>query len=168
MPDLVQHYAPFFTAVFSPAALPQFQRSISGLIVSENKTIEGLNRLCVIDVRNQSSLHRLLTESPCSLDAVNDARLALLDSLSGTPLKPKGGLSIDDTLWTHDGQHFDHIAYLDDAAQGWYVGAHNLVNLPDSDDHTDSPVAFRLWQPAALDVWETGLPAAGVTIRHST
>jgi hypothetical protein len=35
IPDIVQHYAPFFTSVFSPQAFHQFQRYLSGLIVSE-------------------------------------------------------------------------------------------------------------------------------------
>ena len=35
IPDIVQHYAPFFASVFSPEALQQFQRYVSGLIVSE-------------------------------------------------------------------------------------------------------------------------------------
>lgn len=61
IPAIVQHYAPFFASVFSPEALQQFQRYISGLIVSENKTVDGINRLFVLDVRNQSSLNRLLT-----------------------------------------------------------------------------------------------------------
>jgi hypothetical protein len=52
--------------VFSPEACAQFQRSISGLIVSENKTVDGINRIFVIDLRNQSRLNRLLTESPFS------------------------------------------------------------------------------------------------------
>jgi hypothetical protein len=69
IPDIVQHYAPFFASVFSSPALQQFQRYLSGLIVSENKTVEGINRLFVLDVRNQSSLNRLLTESPFSVDA---------------------------------------------------------------------------------------------------
>ena len=64
IPDIVQHYAPFFTSVFSPQAFHQFQRYLSGLIVSENKTVDGINRLFVLDTRNQSSLNRLLTESP--------------------------------------------------------------------------------------------------------
>ena len=46
-PELVQHYAPFFEDVFSEAAFVEFQRYISGLIVSENKTVEGINRLFV-------------------------------------------------------------------------------------------------------------------------
>ena len=36
-PQIVQHYAPWFEAVFSAAALVQFQRYLSGLIISENK-----------------------------------------------------------------------------------------------------------------------------------
>jgi DDE superfamily endonuclease len=137
------------------------------LIVSENKTVDGINRLFVLDVRNQSSLNRLLTESPFSLGALNRCRVALLQSLPGTAMKPKGVLSLDETLLTHYGQHFDKIAYLYDSAQQCYVWAHNLVNLHYSDDHTDYPIDFRLWEPADLARIETGLTAAGVSIRHS-
>jgi DDE superfamily endonuclease len=167
IPAIVQHYAPFFTSVFSPQALQQFQRYVSGLIVSENKTVDGINRLFVLDVRNQSSLNRLLTESPFSVDAVHQARLTLLQSLPGTQMKPTGVLSLDDTLLSHYGKHFDHIAYLYDSAQKCYVWAHNLVNLHYSDDLTDYPVDFRLWEPATLDAIEIGLTAAGVSIRAS-
>ena len=151
IPDLVQHYSPFFASVFSPAALQQFQRYISGLIVSENKTVDGINRLFVLDVRNQSSLNRLLTESPFSVGALHQARLALLQSLSGTQMKPKGVLSLDDTLLAHYGKHFDTMAYLDDHPPNGDVWAHNLVHLPYRDALTDYPVHCRLWEPADLD-----------------
>ena len=167
IPDLVQHYAPFFASVFSPQAFEQFQRYVSGLIVSDNKTVDGINRLFVLDVRNQSSLNRLLTESPFSLDALNQCRVALLQSLAGTKMKPKGVLSLDDTLLTHYGQHFEKIAYLYDSAQQCYVWAHKLVNLHYSDDHTDYPMAFRLWEPADLETIEAGLTAAGIPMRQS-
>lgn len=166
IPEIVRHYAPFFASVFSPEAFVQFQRYVSGLIVSENKTVEGINRIFVIDVRNQSSLNRLLNESPFSVEALNQSRLNLLSSLSGTQMKPKGVLSIDDTLLTHYGKHFDKIAYLYDHTQGCYVWAHNLVNLHYSDDQTDYPVHFRLWEPVGLTDLETGLKAAGVPIRE--
>jgi DDE superfamily endonuclease len=166
IPDIVQHYAPFFASVFSSKAFEQFQRYISGLIVSENKTVDGINRLFVLNVRNQSSLNRLLTESPFSVGALNRCRLALLQSLPSTQMKPKGVLSLDDTLLTHYGQHFDKIAYLYDSAQQCYVWAHNLVNLHYSDDQTDYPIDFRLWEPADLETIETGLTTAGITIRQ--
>jgi hypothetical protein len=168
IPAIVQHDAPFFASVFSLQAFEQFQRYISGVIVSENTTVDGINRLFVLDGRHQSRLNRLFTESPFSVGAFNQARLAFLQSLPGTEMKPKGVLSLDDTLLAHDGQHFDNIASLYDSAQKRSVWAHNLVNLPSSDDHTDYPIDFRLWEPAELETLETGLTAAGVNIRPST
>ncbi len=41
-PELVRHYAPFFQDVFSAEAFVECERYISGLIVSENKTVDGI------------------------------------------------------------------------------------------------------------------------------
>jgi hypothetical protein len=166
-PEIVQHYAPWFESVFSAEAMLQFQRYVSGLIVSENKTVDGINRLFIQESRNQSSLNRLLTASPFSEALLNRQRLALLASLSGTRMKAKGVLSVDDTLLKHYGQHFDQIAYLYDPSENRYVWAHNLVNIHYSDDQTDYPVVFRLWRPADLDKLEKGLPAAQIPLRAS-
>jgi hypothetical protein len=166
-PELVQHYAPFFEEVFSAQAFVEFQRYISGLVVSENKTVDGLNRLFVHESRNQSSLNRLLTQSPFSLETLNQRRLALLASLPETRMKPRGVFSLDDTLLTHYGQHFEQIAYLFDPTQSCYVWAHNLVTVHYSDDHTDYPVLFRLWKPVDLDKLEQGLLAAGLKLKDS-
>jgi len=166
-PELVQHYAPYFEEVFSAEAFIQFQRYISGLIVSENKTVDGINRLFVHESRNQSSLNRLLTESPFSKEALNRARLALLDNLPGTRMKPRGVFSLDDTLLTHYGQHFEQIAHLYDPTQKRYVWAHDLVTVHYSDDDTDYPVLFQLWKPADLDKLEQGLLAAGIRLKES-
>ena len=167
IPQIVQHYVRWFEPVFSAEALVQFQRYLSGLIISENKTVEGINRLFVIESRHQSSLNRLLTESPFSEVALNRQRLALLNSLEGTQVKPKGVLSVDDTLLTHYGRHFDEIAYLYDTVEKRYTWAHNLVNLHYSDDQTDYPLHYRLWKPADLDKIEQGLQAAGIQLRES-
>lgn len=164
-PQLVQHYAPFFKEVFSAEAFIEFQRYISGLIVSENKTVDGINRLFIIESRHQSSLNRLLTASPFSLEALNQARLKLLDSLPGTRMKPKGVLSVDDTLLSHYGQHFEQIAKLFDPVTKSYVWAHDLVTIHYSDDLTDYPLLFRLWKPVDLEKLEQGLRAAGIPLR---
>jgi hypothetical protein len=166
-PELVQHYAPHFTSVFSSAAFVEFERYISGLIVSENKTVEGINRLFVHESRNQSSLNRWLTESPFDPEALNQARLKVLASLSGTQMKPQGVLSVDDTLLKHYGQHFEQIAYLFDPAAQTYVWAHNLVTVHYSDDLTDYPVRYQLWKPANLEKLEHGLVAAGIKVKAS-
>lgn len=166
-PDLVQHYAPYFQDVFSADAFIEFKRYISGLIVSENKTVDGINRLFVTESRNQSSLNRLLTASPFSLAALNSARLRLLAALPGTQMKAQGVLSLDDTLLTHYGQEFEHIALLFDHTSSSYVWAHNLVTLHYSDDQTDYPVLFELWKPVDETALEAGLRAAGIPLKAS-
>ena len=143
LPSIVEHYAPYFAPVFSPEAFIQFQRYLSGLLVSENKSVEGINRLCVYESRNQSSLNRLLTASPFELAAVDQARFAMMNSIEAMRLKPKGVLSIDDTLLSDAGQHFDEIAYRYDHSQDCYTWAHNLVTLHYSDDVTDYPLEFE-------------------------
>lgn len=76
-------------------------------------------------------------------------------------------LSVDETLLAHYGQHVDKIATLDDPVSESSVWAHPLVNLHDSDDQTDYPIAFQLWEPAEVDPLEAGLNAAGLRIRAS-
>jgi len=166
-PELVQHYAAFFQEVFSPEAFIEFQRYISGLIVSENKTVDGINRLFVVESRNQSSLNRLLTESPFSLEELNRSRLRLLASLPGTQIKPKGVLGVDDTLLSHYGQDFEKIAKLFDHVTQTYVWAHDLVTLHYSDEETDYPVLFQLWEPVEVEKLEAGLRAVGIPLKAS-
>ncbi len=166
-PEVVEHYAPFFADVFSSEAFIEFKRYISGLIVSENKTVDGINRLFVFEGRNQSSLNRLLTASPFSLAALNEARLAVLASSPATRRKPGGVLSVDDTLLAHYGQDFEQIAKLYDHVSESYVWAHDLVTLHYSDDATDYPLLFQLWQPVDLAQLEKGLRAAQVPLKAS-
>jgi hypothetical protein len=167
IPRIIEHYAAYFADVFSAEAFIQFQRYLSGLLVCENKSVEGINRQCVFESRNQSSLNRLLTASPFSLSALDEARFAMMNSVAAMRLKPKGVLSIDDTLLTHHGKHFDEIAYLYDHSQNCYTWAHNLVTLHYSDDETDYPGLFALWRPAQLDKIEAGLVAADVPLKAS-
>ena len=164
-PELVKHYAPFFQEVFSGEAFIQFERYVSGLIVSENKTVEGINRLFVVESRNQSSLNRLLTESPLSLEELNRARLRMLASLPGTQIKPKGVLGVDDTLLIHYGQDFEKIAKLFDHVSQSYVWAHDLVTIHYSDEETDYPLLFQLWEPVEVEKLEAGLRAAGIPLK---
>lgn len=166
-PEVVEHYAPFFKDVFTAEAFIEFKRYVSGLIVSENKTVDGINRLLVVESRNQSSLNRLLTESRYALGDLNRARLQLLSSIPGTQMKPKGVFSVDDSLLSHYGQAFEQIAKLWDHVSGSYVWAHDLVTIHYSDDDTDYPVLFQLWEPVDLAKLEQGLRDAAIPIKAS-
>lgn len=164
-PEVVEHNEHYFSQVFSAEALIQFKRYISGLIVSENKTVEGINRLFVVESRNQSSLNRLITASPYSREELNDSRLAMLDSQPKTRIKEKGVISVDDTLLIHYGQAFDEIAKLYDPNEQRYVWAHDLVSLHYSDNDTDYPLDFQLWKPVDLERLEQGMRAAGIPFK---
>jgi len=167
-PMIVEHFAHFFETVFSEEAFIQFKRYISGLLVSENKTISGINQLFVIEPRSQSSLNRFLIKSPFSPEKLNQSRLEMLESIPRTRIKPtKGVLSFDDTLLTHYGKNFEKIALLWDHVNKCYTWAHNLVSLHYSDEQTDYPIDFQLWEPADLEKLEKGLPEAGVKLRES-
>lgn len=165
LPEIVKHYTTWFEDVFEEEALIQFQRYVSGLMVSENKTVDGMNRVIVYESRNQSSLNRLLTESPYSEQSLEKQRLAMMASLAETEMKEKGVLSVDDTHLIHYGQQFDEIAILWDPVGKRYAPAHNLVNVHYSDDRTDYPVSFELWKPANLEKIEIGLQAVGIKLR---
>ena len=89
-PEVVEHYAPFFADVFSAEAFIEFKRYISGLIVSENKTVDGINRLFVFESRNQSSLNRLLTVSPFSLGGVEPGPLGGVGQCAGDAPETQG------------------------------------------------------------------------------
>jgi DDE superfamily endonuclease len=98
---------------------------------------------------------------------LNQARFAMINSIEAMQLKSNGVLSIDDTLLSHHGKHFDEIAYLYDSSQDCYSWAHNLVTLHYSDDVTDYPIEWELWRPAKLDKIEAGLVAAQVKLKAS-
>ncbi len=115
----------------------------------------------------KAHLNRLLTASPFSLESLNQSRLTMLDSVPGTRLKPKGVLSIDDSLLIHFGQDFEQIAKLYDPVSQSYVWAHDLVTLHYSDDDTDYPLRFQLWIPVDLAKLEQGLRTARVPIKAS-
>ena len=167
-PQIVEHYAHFYENVFSEEAFIQFKRYISGLILSENKSIDGINRLFVTETRNQSSLNRLLTEYAWSRTELNTARLEMLGRNPRTKIKKKTGvLSLDDTLLSHYGRKFAQIAYLWDHVNNCYVWAHNLVNLHYSDEQTDYPLAYQLWQPPDLDKIEAGLIETGIALKKT-
>ena len=156
IPQVVEHFASHFESVFSEQSeYRSFQRYMSGLIVSENKTVEGINRHFVVEVRHQVTLNRFLTASVFDWQELNAVRLAFLQSRSQTCFKTsgitKGVLSIDDTLLTHYGAHFEGIAKLKDPHRKSYHWAHNLVSLYYSDDQTDYPVYQVLWKPADIE-----------------
>lgn len=152
-PSIVKKYAMQFESCFTPEGYLHFKKALSGFIVGDNKTLEAINRMFVQEPRNQSSFNRFFNRQNFDLAQLNDRRLEMLQQLEGTRFKARAGkekggvLSIDNSLLKHYGKHFDNIYYHYDYVHKCYRWAHDLVTLHYSDDQTDYPVYYQLWEP---------------------
>ena len=169
--EVVDHYAGAFKDVFSVREMEQLKRYLSGLMISPNKTVEGINRLFILDVQDQSTLNRFLTDSSFDVEALNSHRVKWMQECPQTAFKQaaenKGVLILDDTLLTHYGSHFEKVAWLYDHVNKNYSWAHCLVNLHYSDDETDYPIHFRIWEPAKSEDIEAALLDIGFKFKAS-
>lgn len=171
-PSVVKKYAPHFEGCFSPEGYLHFKKALSGFIVGENKTLEGINRMFVHDPRNQSSFNRFFNRQNFDLDGLDSKRLGMLQQLEGTRFKPRAGeekggvLGVDSSLLKHYGKHFDNIYYHYDYVDKCYRWCHDLVTLHYSDDYTDYPVHFRLWEPPDWEAVARYFMGKGFTVNE--
>ena len=114
-PSIVKRYAPIFEDCFSEAHYKHFKKAVSGFIVSENKTIEGMNRIFVNDSTDQSTFNKFFNSDRYDLEYINEKRLELLQGLASTRFKTgkkqNGVLSVDNSLLKHYGKKIDNIYY---------------------------------------------------------
>ena len=167
-PSIVKKYATDYESCFSVEGYEHFKKALSGFIVSENKTLEGINRLFITKKRHQSSLNRFFNRQNFDLAQINERRLTMLQKNEQTRFKstderPGPCIAIDNTLLKHYGQCFDQIYNLRDYVNGGYSWAHDLITLHYSDEQTDYPVYYQLWEPpdweaVALFLKEKGFP----------
>ncbi len=132
-----------FRPHFGAPAFEHFKRYVLGLIVSENFTVEGINRL-FIQAGHPSSLNRFLTAGIWKHKDVNDTRVDILKAQGA--LAGKGWLAIDDTLTHKTGKKMEGVGIFWDHSEKRYVLAHNIVTAelvsPKGDSH---PIEFRLY-----------------------
>ena len=153
VPPFVHQYTQHYQDLFSPEQFEHFKRYLSGLFVSDNKTIQGINGLFVVQVRNQSSLNRFLTEYAWSSTAINARRLQLLRQDPATCPKKHAVLIIDDTHNEKYGQHFPLLGKWFIPSADRYGLSHNVVTIHDADRRVDYPLELR-WH-AQMDIEQT-------------
>ena len=98
---LLSEYSGFFTK----PQFGNFRRLITGLIVSENKTLQKINDQ--FGKRNQSSLNRFVSNSKWDLDQLNSLRIKTV--VSHLSLEKKGVLIIDESLNHKTGKHMELV-----------------------------------------------------------
>jgi SRSO17 transposase len=132
-----------FRPHFGAPAFEHFRRYLLGLIVSENLTVEGINRVFV-EPKHPSSLNRFLTVGIWDQHEVNEARINRLRTEGA--LAGRGWLALDDTLTHKTGKKIEGVGIYWDHSEKRYVLAHNIVTAefvnPKGDSH---PLDFRLY-----------------------
>ncbi len=144
-PDLVQHYGEYFAPIFSnQAQMLHFKRYLSGLIVSENVTITGMNAW-FLSRTDQSNFNRFLTSACWSEDKLNELRIELLNTSHLTKAKRSGVIIIDDTLVHKTGKKVPFTGSYFEASSGTYSWAQSLVTSHYADGRVSWPINFALY-----------------------
>lgn len=144
-----------FRPHFGAPAFEHFKRYVLGLVVSENLTVEGINRI-FIQAGHPSSLNRFLTAGIWKQQDVNDARIDMLRTQGD--IGGKGWLAIDDTLTHKTGKKMEGVGIFWDHSEKRYVLAHNIVTAEFVNSKGDShPLDFRLYLKEDL-CREKGIP----------
>lgn len=128
---------------FGAPAFEHFQTYVCGLIVSENLTVEGINR-SFVHRRHPSSLNRFVTRGIWNADEVNRERVKTL-KVEGD-LQGKGWLVLDDTLTHKTGTFIEAVGIFKDHCNGHYVLGHTIVTgVFVKKDGSCQPIGFRVY-----------------------
>lgn len=106
VPPQIRSLLSWYKKDFKRKQYKHFRNLITGLIASDNKTIQEIND-CFGD-NDQSSLNRFLTKSDWNIESINDARINQI--ISRCPLG-NGILICDPTLLHKTGRHMEKVNY---------------------------------------------------------
>jgi len=144
-PQIVRDYEGCFTDVFTDKRqINHFHEYLTGLMVSNNVTVTGINNNFVY-AKNQSSLNRFLTKSKWDETKLNNMRLNLLQQKPRTKWNKFGCVSIDDVLAHKTGENIEGVAKFYDHVDHKYVIAHNIVTSQYVDKRTGYPMDYRVY-----------------------
>ena len=106
VPPQIRSLLGWYKKNFKRKQYKHFRNLITGLIASDNKTIQEIND-CFGD-NDQSSLNRFLTKSDWDINSINDARICQIIKMR--PLG-RGILICDPTLLHKTGKHMEKVNY---------------------------------------------------------
>lgn len=143
-PLLVKKYAAKFSTLFTKPQFAHFITYVTGLIVSTNKTIQGINNNFIVR-KDQSNLNLFINESAWDEHALDNRRIELLKEHTRDTQAKDSFLVIDDTISHKSGKKIEQVELVFDHSIHKSVLGHQLVTslLVSNDKHF--PVGFRLY-----------------------
>jgi SRSO17 transposase len=147
-PSLIKKHLSRFNSLFSKPQSGHFATYLTGLIVSSNKTVQGINNN-FIDHKDQSNLNLFLNESNWDEQELDNRRLELIkeSAFGGKETKPKDSfLVIDDTISHKTGKEIEQVELVFDHSIQKNVLGHQLVTSLLVSKDKQFPIGFRLYQ----------------------
>ena len=126
LPSFIETILPRFSLIFNTAQLRHFGEYLTGLMVSENKTVTGINSQ-FLHHTDQSSKNHFLTESDWDEQKVTDERLCMVKEQCEKRHITDGIVVIDDSLAHKSGMHIEGANWFWDHTESAYTFAHQLV-----------------------------------------
>ena len=145
--------------IFAPlfANTPQrkhFANYITGLMISENKTITGITDE-MPNASDQSTLNRFLTEVEWDEKAMNQKRIEWLQQSEDTKFHPRGIIALDDVLLEKSGKLIPDSGIFWDHSEERFKHAQDLIIInyvhPHSGKHY--PLEFRRFKKEGQCEW---------------
>lgn len=131
-----------YKVLFSKPQFNHFRRLITGLVVSDNKTIQEINDS--FGQRDQSNMNRFVSHSDWGLDDMNKVRLEQVKR--HLSLRKKGVIIVDETLLHKTGREMELAGIHRSGITKRLEWGHMVVNAyyTDSDDN-DFPITTDVY-----------------------
>lgn len=144
-PVMVTSFSERFKDLFSKPQFSHFITYLTGLIISANKTVQGINDN-FIDRKDQSALNHFITDSNWDEQAVNEQRIELINEHVKDVADKDALLIIDDTLSHKSGPKIEQVGIFYDHSSSEYVLAHQVVASLLSAKDTRLPLDLRVYK----------------------
>lgn len=144
-PLMVKNYASKYIEFFNKPQFCHFVTYLTGLIVSNNKTVQGINNN-FIERKDQSNLNHFITDSEWDEEALNDRRIDLVNEHTKDVKEKDSFLIIDDTLTHKTGKKIEQVELLYDHNTHKNVLGHQLVTSLLVTHDKRFPLGLRLYK----------------------
>jgi len=154
LPIFIEQILPRFSPIFNKSQLRHFGEYLTGLIVSPNKTITGINDL-FLNHTNQSSKNHFLTQANWEEEKVTHERLELVKEHCHKHHIKDGLLVIDDTGSHKTGHHIEAANWFWDHSKPGFAFGHQLVTSQYVTKKFHVPLHYRLYRKKSDDEKES-------------
>jgi SRSO17 transposase len=145
IPHFIEQVLPRFSSTFNKSQLRHFAEYLTGLIVSENKTVTGINDN-FLGHTDQSCKNNFLTSSDWNEEKLTEERARITKEHIQKTKTKNGILVIDDTLSHKTGEKIEGVDYFFDHRDHCHTLAHQLISSQFITKRYHLPLNWRLYE----------------------